>query len=124
MRIKPDLPPSGIRFGATGTPAAIVENVAMPIYLQLATSIVLFVKDGDVSVGGTRFAFRQRHDFLTADHCVPEGTSVVVLQEPDGVQRPALTIDRNPQHDVALIRTAPLKTKLHRWRSSTTYPTT
>ncbi|HEX8770907.1 MAG TPA: serine protease [Acidimicrobiales bacterium] len=83
----------------------------MPFYLQLATSIVLLVRDGDVSVGGTCFAFRERHNFLTAEHCVPEGTAVIVLQEPGRVQRPALAIERNPSHDVALIRTAPLETE-------------
>jgi hypothetical protein len=80
----------------------------MTFYLQLATSIVLLSKHGSVSVGGTCFAFSDRHTFLTAEHCVPEGTAVMVLQEPGRIQRSALVIERNPAHDVALIRTAPL----------------
>jgi hypothetical protein len=84
----------------------------MPFHLQLAASIVLLVRDGEVSVGGTCFAFRERHNFLTAEHCVPEGAQAIVLQEPNRVQRPALAIERNPGHDVALIRTAPLEDEI------------
>lgn len=80
----------------------------MTFYLQLATSIVLLSQHGSVSVGGTCFAFGDRHTFLTAEHCVPEGMAVVVLQEPGRIQRPAVVIERNPAHDVALVRTAPL----------------
>ncbi len=81
----------------------------MPFYLQMATSVVLLVQDGQVSIGGTCFAFRERHNFLTAEHCVPEGAQAIVLQEPNRIQRGALAIERNPAHDVALIRTAPLE---------------
>jgi hypothetical protein len=84
----------------------------MPFHLQMATSIVSLVQDGQVSVGGTCFAFRERHNFLTAEHCVPEGAQVIVLQEPNRLQRGALALERNPAHDVALVRTAPLEDEI------------
>ncbi len=103
---------AGLAMPSAQVIASQHQNRGMPFYLQLAASIVLLVRDGEVSVGGTCFAFRERHNFLTAEHCIPEGAQAIVLQEPNRVQRPALAIERNPAHDVALIRTAPLEDEI------------
>jgi hypothetical protein len=77
-----------------------VQQVLLPI----ATAVVLIVEGGKVSIAGTCFPFRLRSVFLTAAHCVPLGSDVVVLQGRSH-QRRVTAIERHPNCDVALIRT-------------------
>lgn len=80
----------------------------MNLYLRIACGFIVLPHEDGYGIGGSCFAFRDRHHVLTAAHCIPDGGEALVYLpghkegEPFPV-RPVANVDRHPRLDVALI---------------------
>jgi hypothetical protein len=78
--------------------------------MELATGLVLLAPTPSTapSIGGSCCAFRYRHVFLTAAHCVPEETTVFVwLNSPGRKSAELARVERHPTADLALLFVEP-----------------